>query len=75
MEIVIQLNSKKKAYVLTEKKHSSCSLYNCGSAIQRLLFKGFQFQLKWRKFVTSLFYKYWEKYYYNVFVSLSCLRC
>lgn len=54
MEVVIQLNFKKKAYVLPEEKHSSCSVYNCRTALQRLLLKGFRFQLKWRKFVTPL---------------------
>lgn len=45
MKIVIQLNFKKKAYVLTEKSLSSCSMYNLRSTVQGLLFRAFKFHL------------------------------
>lgn len=50
MKIVVQLHFKKKADVLTERKHRS-SMYNYRSILQGLLFRAFTFQPKWRKFV------------------------
>lgn len=51
MKISIQLNFKKKSYVLIEKKnHNSCSMCNFRSAVQGPLSGAFKFQPKWKKF-------------------------
>lgn len=47
MKIFIQLSFKQKAYVLTEKNHSSCSMYNLRNAVQGFLLRAFKFQPKW----------------------------
>lgn len=50
IKIFIQLSFKKKAYVLIEKNHSSCSTCMFGSTVQGLLFRASKFQPKRRKF-------------------------